>query len=75
MAKTPQSPKFRYMYYMTKHLRVDMHDRLRVQAALRKTTIEDALNVALSLGLPALESRTAEERAQRKATQEASGAV
>lgn len=65
--RTPRSPKFKYMYYMTKHLRVDMHDRLRVQAALRQTTIEDVLNTALVLGLPALEARTAEERKLRKA--------
>lgn len=71
MSRTPQSPKFKYMYYMTKHLRVDMHDRLRVQAALRQTTIEDVLNVALSLGLPALEERTTIERKQRKAVAEA----
>ena len=71
MLKTPQSPRYRYMYYMTKHLRVDMHDRLRIQAALRQTSIEDVLNIALTLGLPVLEERTSEERRQRKLTQHA----
>ena len=70
MSRTPKSPKYRYMYYMTKNLRVDLHDRLRVQAALRRTTLEDVLNVALAVGLPVLEQRTTEERALRKAARE-----
>lgn len=66
MAKTPRSKNHKYMYYMTKNLREDLHDRLRMLAVLRQTTIEDALNVALEVGLPMVERQTAEMRRAKR---------
>ena len=65
--KTKQARDKTYIIYNTKHLRLDLHDRMRVQAALRHTTIEDILNRSLMLGLPMMERETAAERqAQRQ---------
>jgi plasmid stability protein len=66
MSKTPRSHRFQYIYYMTKNLRLDLHDRLRVQAALRHTTIEDIINTVLEVGLPAVERQTADEKKARR---------
>ena len=66
--QTPKSGKYRYIYYMTKNLREDLHDRMRVQAVLRNTTLEDIINTALEVALPAIERATADDkRAQRRA--------
>jgi len=45
--------------YTTRNLRADLRDRLRVQATLLRTTMEDIVNRALSLGLEELEGRDA----------------
>lgn len=66
MIKTQTSSKYTYIYYMTKHLRQDLHDRLRVQSALRGVTLEDALNTTLEVGLPEVERVTMEQRKARK---------
>ena len=71
MAKTPTSSQYNYILYLTKHLRVDLHDRMRVQAALRDTTVEDIVNIALAVGIPIVETRTAESRRLRKQQREA----
>lgn len=69
MIQTPLSNKHMYVMYMTKHLREDLLDRMRTQAALRNTTIEDVLNIALAVGLPAVERTTAEQRRARATVQ------
>lgn len=66
MLKTRTSPKHTYIFYMTKHLRQDLHDRMRVQASMRGITLEDVLNVILETGLPEVERVTMEERRARK---------
>ena len=62
MRKTPTEADFKYMAYLTKHLRTDLHDRLRVQGAISNRTVEDVLNQVLAAGLPIIESRTLRKR-------------
>lgn len=64
--KTPKSKKYDYMVYLTKNLRRDLHDRLRVQAALRGTTIEDIVNISVDAGLVAVEAATSDAAQLRK---------
>lgn len=59
--RTQLSSKHKYVLYLTKHLRKDLHDRMRVQAALRGSTIEDILNLVLAVGLPNVEVSTEQE--------------
>jgi hypothetical protein len=62
MRKTTTAADFKYMAYLTKHLRKDLHDRLRVQGAISNRTVEDVLNQVLAAGLPIIENRTLRRR-------------
>lgn len=73
--KTPESPKHSYGPYLTKHLRLDLRNRMRVQAALRGTTIEHILNVALAAGLGSVEMETAAQRRTAKMAAEVEAEV
>jgi hypothetical protein len=64
--RTQINSKYNYILYLTKHLRADLHDRLRVQAALRGTTLEDVFNKVIATGLPLIEDDTTQQRKQRK---------
>lgn len=67
-AKTLTSPRHKYILYLTKHLRLDLHDRLRMQATIRGTTIEDMVNVVLEVGLPVVEKVTSDARKAKRKT-------
>jgi len=56
---TPAGRGVKMIAYTTRNLRADLRDRLRVQATLLRTTMEDIVNRALSLGLEELEGRDA----------------
>lgn len=65
MTKTPLSKTHNYVLYLTKHLRLDLHDRLRMQATRRDTSIEDVLNIVLEIGLPIVEKATSDARSRK----------
>lgn len=71
MPRTKIDKDYAYILYLTKHLRSDLHDRMRVQAALRDVTIEDIVNMALAVGIPVVERQTADTRRLRKQQREA----
>lgn len=61
--KNPPAPKgTRYVEYNTRNFRVDLLDRLRVVAAMRRATIEHVLNLAVKHGLPVLEAEVRGKR-------------
>lgn len=64
--KTPTSPNRRYTLYLTKHLRMDLLDRLRMQATIRTTTLEDMVNITLEVGLPIVEKHTSDTRKSKR---------
>ena len=49
--RTPTTKGDEIVAYTTRHLRRDLLDKARVLAALRRTTIEDVVNLALDAGL------------------------
>lgn len=50
------SPSIRYVAYLTRSMRADLRDRLRVAATVRGITMEETLNQALTYGLQVLEA-------------------
>ena len=53
--RTQVSPKYQTVVYTTKHMRLDLLDRVRVLAARRRETCESIINRLLEIGLPILE--------------------
>lgn len=62
MQRTPQTDKHAYVAYMTKHMRKDLRARLRMQAIVRNTSMEDVLNRVLEVGLPIVEKSAARDK-------------
>jgi hypothetical protein len=58
---TPRDPNRPVTAYTTRALYVDLLDRLRVLAAIDNTTIEDALNYVVEMGLDMEGERRARE--------------
>ena len=73
--QTKLSPKHRYTAYLTKHLRVDLQDEMRVIAALRQCTMEDVINLALEVALPILHEQTMDDRKAQRAAQRGTIAI
>jgi hypothetical protein len=43
--------RLEYKSYSTRKFRVDLHERLRITAAMERKTIEDMLNLVIEKGL------------------------
>jgi hypothetical protein len=56
---TPRLPGVKLTSYTTRNLRVDLLDRVRVLAAVQRTTIEHVMNEVLEAGLVQLEAKLA----------------
>ena len=51
-------PNFQYKTYTTRRFRADLHERLKLFAAVMSITIEEAFNTAMERGLGELEKET-----------------
>lgn len=49
-------------YYSSRHFRVDLLDELRMQAVLRRTSVEALMNEAVEIGLPIIKARPRPKR-------------
>ncbi len=51
-------PNFQYKTYTTRRFRADLHERLKLFAAVMSVTMEEAFNTSVERGLNELEKET-----------------